>query len=148
MNLILNILDNNQAEWILVNDINKKHQFTMQPGEENILAELDVFLNKEKITLDKITGLGLAIKQASLTQVKVQVTIINTLGWQLQVPVASVFYYQDDLKIEELVEQISARGGSASGGKKQKTFQAIKPEYQQAAEITISKKTPKFIITK
>ena len=138
MILILNILDNNQAEWILVNDVNKKHRLAMQPGEENILAELDVFLNKEKIKLDKITGLGLSIKQASLTQVKVQVTIINTLGWQLQVPTASIFYYQDNFKIEDLVDKI----------KKQKIFQAIKPEYQRQAEITISKKTPKFTITK
>ncbi|MBT4349523.1 hypothetical protein HOD19_01935 [bacterium] len=138
MNLILNILDNNSAEWILVDEIEKKHRFAMQQGQENILAELDVFLGKEKVKLGDIDGLGLAIKQASLTQVKVQVTIINTLGWQLNISTVADFYYKDDLKIEGLVTQI----------KKQKHFQAIKPEYQREAEITISKKTPKFTISK
>jgi len=138
MILILNILDNNSAECILVDEIEKKYQFTMQQGKENILAELDTFLSKEKIKLESITGLGLAIKQASLTQVKVQVTIINTLAWQLNIPVASQFYYQGDLETEDFVTQI----------KKQKYFQAIKPEYQREAEVTVSKKTPKFTITK
>jgi hypothetical protein len=138
MILVLNILDNNQAEWILVQDKETKHQFAMQPGEENILAELDAFLNKQKIKLANITGLGLAIKKASLTQVKVQVTIINTLGYELQVPASAEFYYEGDFKTEDLVKKI----------KSQKSFKAIKPEYQQAAEITVSKKPSKFTIVK
>ena len=138
MILVLNILDNNQAELILVQNKEIRHQFAMQSGEENILAELDAFLNQQKVKLADIVGLGLAIKKASLTQVKVQVTIINTLGWELQIPTASQFYYQGDLKIEELIAKI----------KKQKNFQAIKPEYQQAAEITIIKKPSKFTIIK
>ena len=137
MILILNILDNNKAEWILAE---KKNQcaFDMQAGQENILTEFDDCLHQENIELRNITGFGLAIKQASLTQVKVQVTIINTLGWQLQVPVVADFYYQGDLKIEDLVNKIE----------KQKDFKAIKPEYQREAEVTVSKKTPKFTIAK
>jgi accessory colonization factor AcfC len=137
MILILNILDNNKAEWILA-EKKKQCAFDMQAGQENILTEFDDCLHQENIELRNITGFGLAIKQASLTQVKVQVTIINTLGWQLQVPVVADFYYQGDLKIEDLVNKIE----------KQKDFKAIKPEYQREAEVTVSKKTPKFTIAK
>ena len=137
MILILNILDNNKAEWILA-EKKKQCAFDMQAGQENILTEFDDCLHQENIELRNITGFGLAIKQASLTQVKVQVTIINTLGWQLQVPVVADFYYQGDLKIEDLVNKIE----------NQKDFKAIKPEYQREAEVTVSKKTPKFTIAK
>ena len=137
MILILNILDNNKAEWILA-EKKKQCAFDMQAGQENILTEFDDCLHQENIELRNITGFGLAIKQASLTQVKVQVTIINTLGWQLQVPVVADFFYQGDLKIEDLVNKIE----------KQKDFKAIKPEYQREAEVTVSKKTPKFTIAK
>ncbi len=110
----------------------------MLAGEENILAELDNFLHQANFELKQVSALGLSIKEASLTQVKVMVTIINTLGWQLNIPVEASFYL--DLPIAELNQQLLA------SLKNKHEFTSIIPEYNREAEITISQKTPSFKI--
>ncbi len=139
MTLILNILDNKNGAWRLFTDGSEKvHEFTMLAGEENILAELDNFLHQANFELKQVSALGLSIKEASLTQVKVMVTIINTLGWQLNIPVEASFYL--DLPIAELNQQLLA------SLKNKHEFTSIIPEYNREAEITISQKTPSFKI--
>ena len=139
MNLILNILDNKHGAWRLFTDETEKvHEFVMLQGDENILAELDSFLLKQKLELQNIKALGLSIKEASMTQVKVIVTIVNTLGWQLNIPVEASFY--SELSIAEINQQLLA------SLKNKHEFTSIIPEYSREAEITISQKTPSFII--
>lgn len=139
MILILNILDNNQAIWRAFDGEKElKHPFAMILGEENILAELDLFLKTNNLELTQTQGLALSIREASLTQVKILVTIINTLGWQLDIPVTASFYSQID--IEQLNQQLITDLDTTKG------FTALKAEYQREAEITISKKENKFKI--
>ncbi len=139
MTLILNILDNKHGAWRLFTDETEKvHEFVMLQGDENILAELDSFLLKQKLELQNIKALGLSIKEASMTQVKVIVTIVNTLGWQLNIPVEASFY--SELSIAEINQQLLA------SLKNKHEFTSIIPEYSREAEITISQKTPSFII--
>lgn len=139
MTLILNILDNKQGAWRLFTDGTEKvHEFAMLQGDENILAELDNFLLKQKLELKNIQALGVSIKEASMTQVKVIVTIINTLGWQLNIPVEASFY--SDLSVAEINQQLLANLQNKH------EFTSIVPEYSREAEITISQKTPSFTI--
>ncbi|KKP91235.1 MAG: hypothetical protein UR94_C0018G0004 [Parcubacteria group bacterium GW2011_GWA2_36_10] len=139
MTLILNILDNKSGAWRLFTDgAEKVHEFAMIQGEENILAELDNFLKKANFELKQVKALGLSIKEASLTQVKVIVTIINTLGWQLNIPVSASFYLSSPVK--EINQQLLA------SLKNKYEFTSIIPEYSREAEITISQKTQNFEI--
>jgi tRNA A37 threonylcarbamoyladenosine modification protein TsaB len=138
MTLILNILDNKKGAWRLFTDSTEKvHEFAMLPGEENVLSELDNFLQQANFELKQIKAIGLSIKEASLTQVKVIVTIINTLGWQLDIPVTASFYLTSPVEInQQLLASL----------KNKQEFSAIIPEYSREAEITISQKTQNFEI--
>lgn len=139
MILILNILDNKNGAWRLFADGTEKvHEFAMLPGEDNVLSELDNFLHQANFELKQVKGMGLSIKEASLTQVKVIVTIINTLGWQLNIPVAASFYLSSPVK--EINQQLLA------SLKNKHEFTSIIPEYSREAEITISQKTQNFEI--
>ncbi|MCB9802767.1 hypothetical protein H6761_01975 [Candidatus Nomurabacteria bacterium] len=139
MILILNILDNNNAKWHLLNDDQvKEHNFDMLVGEENILPELAQLVTKEAIDFSDLSGLALAIKESSLTQVKVATTILNSLGWQWSIPVVAYFDYL------EKEQEILAKAKNDLAQKEK--FVAIKPEYAKQAEITISKKKNKFKI--
>ncbi len=138
MYLILHTKDRFQATWhIYANgQIKVSHKFTTEPGEENVLLNLDKFLRKQKVNLAKFKGFGLAVEESGLTQVKVLTTIINVLGWNYQRPIAGVFYEQDLL--EKLVKTLA----------KTKKFKQIKAQYQTQPEITITKKKNKFKIVK
>ncbi|MBP9802362.1 hypothetical protein KBC40_02120 [Patescibacteria group bacterium] len=141
MTLILNILDNKKGAWRLFTDsAENTHEFAMLKGDENILVELNSFLLKQKFELKNIKALGLSIKEASMTQVKVIVTIINTLGWQLNIPVEASFYS------EQAVSDVNQK--LLANLKNKHEFVSIVPEYSREAEITISQKTPSFTIEK
>ena len=59
MILILNILDNNNAKWHLLNDDQvKEHNFDMLVGEENILPELAQLVTKEAIDFSDLSDSG------------------------------------------------------------------------------------------
>jgi hypothetical protein len=141
MTLILNILDNKKGAWCLFTDSTEKvHEFVMLQGDENILVELNSFLLDQKLELKNIKALGLSIKEASMTQVKVIVTIINTLGWQLNIPVEASFY--EEQTVSDTNQKLLANL------KNKHEFSSIIPEYSREAEITISQKTPSFTIEK
>lgn len=141
MILILNISDKNKATWLLCDqDIKSQHDFAMPVGEDNSLIELDKFLKTAKVELKDIKGLALAVKESGLTQLRVLTTVINTLGWQLQVPLTAKYYYKGDFAklLPKLLKDLA----------KQKKFRAVSIEYQRKPDITISKKKAKYSLTK
>lgn len=140
MFLILHIIDRHQAVWLVYakGKIKFLHKFITEPGEENILFNLDKFLRKNKINLKKFLGFGLVVDTSSLTQVKLITTIINTMGWNYQKPVEAIFYQVKADGLEELVKSLT----------KQKKFKQIKVKYQSKPEITISNKKNKFKLVK
>ncbi len=135
MILILHIQNKEKASWLVVEKkVDKQLDFDMKTSEDNILAKLD----KLKIDLQTATGLGLVINDASLTQVKIFTAIINTLGWQFDIPVAGEFY--TDKKIADVLPGIIKKIDDA------KKFMPLEVKYQHKADITISKKQPKYKI--
>ena len=84
--------------YLLIKDtqIICSYNFILEVGTESILKELNIFLKKYKLKLKDIKGFILFIKEASLTQVKVIITIINTLAWNFNIPVQGKFYFQED----------------------------------------------------
>lgn len=112
----------------------------MAIGQDNSLVELDKLLKQAKIKLSDIKGLALVVKDSSLTQLRILTTVINTLGWQLNVPVAAKFYYQGNFVklLPKLLNDISQT----------KKFAVINIKYQHQPDITISKKVAKYKISK
>tara|TARA_B100000959_G_C14685617_1_gene502520 strand:- start:121 stop:546 length:426 start_codon:yes stop_codon:yes gene_type:complete len=140
MILVLNILDRNNGSYLIFKKgkIIFSYNFILEIGEESILKELDIFLKKNKILLNNIKGLILLIKESSLTQVKVIFIIINTLGWNLNIPVVCKFYFFKDFKelLPNLINKIENN----------KSFKYLDIKYKQKPNITLSKNKNKYII--
>jgi len=140
MILVLNILERSKASFLLIKDrqIIFEYNFILERGEESILKELNTFLKKKKVLLKDLKGLILFIKEASLTQVKVILTIINTLAWNFNIPVQGKFYFSEDYQklLPVLIKKIE----------NSKNFKALVIEYKQKPNITLSKKKIKYIL--
>jgi hypothetical protein len=142
MTLILNILDKHKAYWFLADGsvIKHNHNFVLLRGEEKILSELDSFLKQNNFDLKNIKNIILLAGDISMTQIKVVTAMINTLGWQLDIPVSANFNYQGDFetawhKNSKMLEKI-------------KCFVPLQVEYKHKPNITASKKKYDFIISK
>lgn len=114
--------------------------FAMEHDQDTLLPKLDFLLKTTKQTLKNVKGLVLLVSSSSLTQVKLATAMINTLGWQLAVPVVGDYDYQGELSLdlEKILKKISSV----------KKFKALSAIYSRPAEITISKKQNKFQIVK
>ena len=68
MILVLNILDYNKATWLVLDKetIKYSQEFTMARGEDATLLQLDKFLKKNKLKLEDIKGLALAVKSSDV----------------------------------------------------------------------------------
>ncbi len=142
MTLILNILDKHKAYWLLADgqEIKYNHNFALLRGEEKILQELDIFLHKNNLKLNNIKNIILLAGDISMTQIKVVTAMINTLGWQLDIPVSASFNYQGDFE--------SAWQRNIKILQKIKRFIPLQVEYTHRPNITASKKQYDFIISK
>lgn len=142
MILTLNIIDHNKASWLIIENgrIRYNHNFAMAKGEESSLLNLDKLLKSNKLSLRDITDLVLAVKDASLTQVKVFTAIINTIGWQFDLPLAADYYFKGDFKdvLPGLLKKLE----------KQRKFAPLKAKYKQKSDISISRQKPKYTIIK
>ncbi|MBT6691445.1 hypothetical protein HOB10_03895 [Candidatus Parcubacteria bacterium] len=141
MILALHVKDNNNAQWLLIEDgnIEFSHDFSMGVGEDKTLASLDDILKENKLALADIKGMVLAIREASLTQVKLYTATINALGWQHSLPVIGEFYFtgEFDVLLPKLLDRLA----------QQSKFEQLKVKYQRGPDITISKKQPKYKIS-
>ena len=142
MIVVLHVKDNNNAEWLLVEsgDVKFSYDFSMGVGEDKTLASLDEVLAKNKIKLKDIKGAILVVREASLTQVKLYTATINTLGWQHAWPVVGKYYFTEDFKdlLLKLLKQLAAKS----------KFEQLEVDYRRKPDITISKKQPKYKISK
>ena len=135
MILILNVKNKEKASWLLVenNEVKEVHDFIVEVGEDNLLQSLPV-------NVKDITGLILYVQEASLTQVKVFTAVINTLAWNFNIPVVGEYFNSQKLEknLTKLLTKLS----------KEKKFKPLVVKYKKPAEITISKKQPKYSIIK
>lgn len=137
MILVLHIKDKNKASWLVVDkDVEKQLDFDMVPADDNILAKLDEL----KVDLADMKGIGLVINEATLTQVKIFTAIINTLGWHRDIPVMGDYY--TDKNINDILPTLLKK---IDGTNK---FFPLEVKYKHKADITISKKQPKYKIAK
>lgn len=142
MILVLNILSVDKAAWLIVRDsqIVLSHYFDLTRGEDDSLRHLEEFLIDNKLIIKDLKSFVLLIKEASLTQVKILTTMANTLAWQFNCPIVADYYFAED--------NDQALAKALKKIKVIKKFKAISPKYNRQAEITISNKKAKYIISK
>lgn len=142
MIIILHILNKQEASWLLVDKkkVLAQADFILQPDQDTLLPELDYLLFKAEKKLQQIRGIVLSVTDSSLTQIKIATAVINTLAWQLDIPVVGDFSSPVQLKmnLDFLLVKLS----------KQKKFRSLKAVYQRPVKITLSKKKSKFVIKK
>ena len=142
MILVLYAQDNNHARWLLMDKDQLKfsYDFVMEPGEDRTLASLDHLLSTNKYKLSDIKAVFLAVKTASLTQVKLYTATINALAWQYNWPVVGEFYFSGHF--EDLLPKLLKKL------KRLSKFKQLEVRYQKQPVITISKKQAKYKISK
>lgn len=141
MILILSIEDKNNASWLIVEGKDKKDSLSFKLDRDNdkTFSTLDKLLSNNDINLQNLSALALIIKEVGLTQVKVFTAIINTFAWQLDVPVAGEYYYENSFEnaISKVLDKI-----------KNNKSKILQIEYKQNPDISTSKKVPKYVIKK
>ena len=98
MILVLNVLNDTRGAWLIVRDsqVILSHNFAIVRGEDQSLRHLQKFLRDNKLSLKDLKGLIFLIKEASLTQIKVLTTMVNTLAWQCAWPIVADYYFKED----------------------------------------------------
>ncbi len=121
-------------------EIKFQYTFDLRVGQDSLFLGLDSFLSKSKLKLKDFSGIILAIEEASLTQVKVSTAMLNALAWNFGWPIVGEYYFTADFDkiLAKLLKKIS----------KLKEFEPLEVKYKRKADITISKKKPKFKLKK
>jgi len=142
MILVLNILSIAKGSWLVVKNkqIIFSHDFKISRGEDKSLLELNKLLKDNKLKLENFSGFILLVKDASMTQVKIFTTTVNTLAWQFNWPILAEYYFKEESNkvLDKLLNKLS----------KVKKFKAVSPKYSRQAEITKSKKKVNYTIVK
>ncbi len=93
-------IDTSSAENIIVNLDNKRFETkARQDKSQKLLPFIDDILKKEKKKIEDITEIEVNLGPGSFTGLRVGVSVANTLGWVLGVPVNG-----KDLRKGEIVE--------------------------------------------
>lgn len=142
MILIFFVRDHHNASWILSDGKKIKYlsDFEIKRGEENNLEHLDILFKKYRISWAKVKGLIFLVQNASLTQIKVMATMINTIAWTYNLPLSGQYYFKKNWEdiLDRQIKKI----------KSLKKFKPLPVHYQHPTEITISHKKNKFQLLK
>lgn len=88
MNLTINTIDRNNIEiGLFKKDELLLFNFVTEKQSEDLLNAIDGILKKENLTLQDIDSILVNQGPGSYTGVRVGVTVVNTLGWSLDIPV-------------------------------------------------------------
>ena len=97
MILTINTIDRNSIEiGIFQNDELRCFDFETERQSEDLLVVIEGILKKEKLSLQDIDSILVNQGPGSFTSDRVEVTVANTLGWSLNIPVFG--YKNDDLE--------------------------------------------------
>lgn len=95
MKLYLDTADNTKTT-VGLNE--KRWSFPMRkPRSQQLLGLIDEILKKKKISLDQIKEIEVNLGPGSFTGLRVGISVANTLGWVLKIPI-------NGQKADQLVE--------------------------------------------
>lgn len=81
-------IDTSSSEKIIIGINKKRFETNARRGtSQKLLAFIDEILKKEKVTLKEIDEIKINTGPGSFTGLRVGVSVANTLGWSLKVPV-------------------------------------------------------------
>ncbi len=86
------LIDNSEeSEVIICAKIQKWKKFVIKnKAQKPLLVILNNFLSKNKKKLTDITGIAVVVGKGRFTATRIAVTVVNTLGYALKIPVVSV----------------------------------------------------------
>ena len=93
------LIDNSEENEIIICAKNKKwEKFTISnKARKPLLVILNNFLSKNKKNLADLTGIAVVVGKGRFTATRIAVTIVNTLGYALAIPVVSVISNNTEL---------------------------------------------------
>lgn len=99
------VIDNTSAEQIAlyydVAGVWHEEQF-VEPGEGGLLLAIEKLFKKIDQPLTALTGLAVRVGHGRFTSTRVAATVVNTLGYALQIPVIAA----TDIDLDVLVERL------------------------------------------
>lgn len=122
--------DNPEAELCLYQDGQKVSEYKWQAGRqlaETLHTRIKQLLSDAKLELEDIDGIAVYQGPGSFTGLRIGITVANTLGYALNIPVAGA---TEDSWMESAVRSLES-------GKGAKT---VMPEYGAPVHITLPKK--------
>ncbi len=136
MILIINTAPSDLIQIILAQSADKFkiYQLTGSGKEsERLLAAIIKFINKEKISLKNIKGIGVVTGPGRFTSVRIGVVVANSLAYGLRVPVVGIKAddFNDD---KELAAKIRSRLKKQKRGSR--SDQWVVPFYGKEPNIT------------
>jgi len=136
MFLFINSLEEEKISLALFKDLNNIQWFeklVKNKSKENILVILDKALKQSKKELKNIKGIIVVNGPGSFVGIRIVLSVINTLGWVLSIPVKGVNLSKGKTN-EDLIKK------SWPQIIKSKKYKAIQPFYNKKPNITIVKK--------
>lgn len=135
MILIINTTPADHFELLLVKrreDFKRKKVTGKFHHSEKLVPAIAAFLSANKISWDKLKGIGVVVGPGGFTSVRIGVAVANALAYARNLPIVGV--KADTFKSpSELVEEVSARIKSV------KPSQIVLPYYDREPNITVPK---------
>lgn len=93
------LIDNSEESEIIICAKNQKwEKFVISnKAQKPLLLILENFLFKNKKNFKDITGIAVVVGKGRFTATRIAVTIVNTLGYALKIPVVSVISSDTEL---------------------------------------------------
>ena len=126
MYLLIDNTNHDQIIWHYFLGDHWENKFYPADGAGGVLGSLNKLLKSQKITTAQIKGLAVLLGIGRFTATRIAVTVVNTLAYALQVPVAGV----REINFDTLVKQIQS----------QPVGQLVSAEYSGEATIGGRKK--------
>lgn len=102
------LIDNTNPDQIIWHYfLGDQWQSQIYPADSagGVLGSLNQLLKSKKVSLAQIKGLAVLLGVGRFTATRVAVTVVNTLAYALQVPVAGV----REIELEKLTEKIQSQ---------------------------------------
>lgn len=103
------LIDNSEeSEVIICAKIQKWKKFVIKnKAHKPLLVILNNFLSKNKKKLTDIIGIAVVVGKGRFTATRIAVTVVNTLGYALKIPVVSVIS-NDEVLAEKALKKVKS----------------------------------------
>lgn len=139
MYLLINMSKKNEIQLSLFNHEEKK-DFLLEGANKDLLLAIDQFLGKEVMKKEDIKGIMVVVGAGGFTSTRLAVTVANTFGYVLQIPLMTITEEQIE-DVQSFISELEGRPGGLPGevptGTERRHGQYISATYSGAPNINI-----------